>query len=81
LDGVTIGDDCVIAAGSVVTKSMPANSVIGGVPAKVIKSRSSAIVKETKEVKTIYLKDQYAGYKRMSQTNLLKSSLLVCNAD
>lgn len=40
LDGVVIGDNCVIAAGAVVTKSMPANSIIGGVPAKVIKSRS-----------------------------------------
>ncbi|MCI5055476.1 MAG: acyltransferase [Flavobacteriales bacterium] len=38
LDDVTIGDNCVIAAGAVVTKSMPANSVIGGVPAKVLKS-------------------------------------------
>lgn len=38
LDGVNIGDNCVIAAGAVVTKSMPANSVIGGVPAKVIKN-------------------------------------------
>lgn len=37
LDGVTIGDNCVIAAGAVVTKNMPANSIIGGVPAKVIK--------------------------------------------
>lgn len=37
LDGVTLGDNCVIAAGSVVTKSMPANSVIGGIPAKVLK--------------------------------------------
>lgn len=37
LDGVTIGDNCVIAAGAVVTKSMPANMVIGGVPSKVIK--------------------------------------------
>lgn len=37
LDGVTIGDNCVIAAGSVVNKSMPTNSVIGGVPARVIK--------------------------------------------
>lgn len=40
LDGVTIGDNCVIAAGAVITKSMPANSVIGGVPAKVIKKRN-----------------------------------------
>jgi acetyltransferase-like isoleucine patch superfamily enzyme len=39
LDGVTIGDNCVIAAGAVITKSMPANSVIGGVPAKVLKER------------------------------------------
>ncbi len=37
LDGVTIGENCIVAAGAVVTKSMPANSVIGGVPAKVIK--------------------------------------------
>lgn len=41
LDGVTIGDNCVIAAGSVVTKSMPANTVIGGIPAKVIKEISA----------------------------------------
>ncbi len=39
LDGVTIGNNCVVAAGAVVTKSMPDNSVIGGVPAKVLKSR------------------------------------------
>lgn len=39
LDGVSIGDDCVIAAGSVVNTSFPAHSVIGGVPARLIKSR------------------------------------------
>ena len=38
-DGVTIGDNCVLAAGAVITKSMPRNSVIGGVPAKVLKTR------------------------------------------
>lgn len=38
LDGVEIGDHCVIAAGAVVTKSMPSGTVIGGVPAKVIKT-------------------------------------------
>ncbi len=40
LDGVSIGNDCVIAAGAVVTKSIPSNSVIGGVPAKIIKQRT-----------------------------------------
>jgi len=42
LAGVTIGDGCVIAAGSVVNKSVPANSVVAGVPAKVIKNRDNA---------------------------------------
>ncbi len=39
LDGVEIGSGCIIAAGAVVTKSFPANAVIAGVPAKLIKSR------------------------------------------
>lgn len=39
LDGVEIGEGCVIAAGAVVTKSFPAYSVIGGVPARWIKQR------------------------------------------
>lgn len=37
LDGVSIGDGCVIAAGAVVTESMPAASIIAGVPARWIR--------------------------------------------
>lgn len=37
LPGVTIGENSVVAAGAVVTKDVPANTVVGGVPAKVIK--------------------------------------------
>ena len=39
LKGVTIGRGSVVAAGAVVTKSCPPYSIIGGVPAKVLKSR------------------------------------------
>jgi len=41
LDGVKVGEGCIIAAGTVVTKSFPANSVIGGVPAKLLKQRDA----------------------------------------
>ena len=37
LPGVTIGDNAVVAAGSVVTKDVPANAVVAGNPARVIK--------------------------------------------
>ncbi len=37
LSGVTIGDNVIIAAGAVVTKDVPSDSLVGGVPAKLIK--------------------------------------------
>jgi len=38
LSGVTIGENAVVAAGAVVSKDVPANTVVGGVPAKHIKN-------------------------------------------
>jgi acetyltransferase-like isoleucine patch superfamily enzyme len=40
LKGVTIGSGAIIAAGSIVTKNVPPYSIVGGVPAKIIKMRS-----------------------------------------
>ena len=37
LQGVTIGDNAIIAAGSVVRTDVPANTIVGGVPAKFIR--------------------------------------------
>ncbi len=39
LDGAELGDGCVVAANAVVSRKFPENSVIGGVPGKVIKKR------------------------------------------
>lgn len=38
--GVSIGNGAIVAAGSVVTKNVPENTIVGGVPAKIIKTRN-----------------------------------------
>ncbi len=47
LPGVTIGDNAIVAAGAVVAKDVPESTIVGGVPAKVIRRLTE--VKEPKD--------------------------------
>jgi acetyltransferase-like isoleucine patch superfamily enzyme len=38
LPGVTVGENSIVAAGAVVNKDVPANTIVGGVPAKVLRA-------------------------------------------
>ena len=48
LQGVTIGDNAVVAAGAVVSKDVEANTVVGGVPARFIKYITPDFIPEEK---------------------------------
>lgn len=52
LEGVTIGDGTVVAAGAVVTKDVPPYAIVGGVPAKIIRYRfEEEEIKQLLEIK------------------------------
>jgi len=62
LAGVNIGNSVIVGAGSLVTKNVPDNTVIGGVPARVLKSLDEYEEKALKEA--IYIKTRVNGKQR-----------------
>ena len=53
VQGIFIGNHCVVAAGSVVTKDIPSYSVVAGNPARVIKKYDSKTKKWEKVSKPV----------------------------
>ncbi|PYS52610.1 MAG: hypothetical protein DMF68_01135 [Acidobacteria bacterium] len=50
LPGVTIGEDSIVGAGAVVTKDAPGNTVVAGVPARVICSTAELVERERNDL-------------------------------
>lgn len=51
LPGVTIGEGAVVAAGAVVTKDVPAYTIVAGIPAKVIASRPHDLTYDLRRIR------------------------------
>ena len=84
MSGVTIGQGAIVAAGSLVTKDVPPYSIVGGVPAKVIKYRFSEDVisellkidysKLTKEMVEEHVDDLYRNLEGIEQLHWLQKT-------
>lgn len=57
MPGVTIGEYAIVAAGSVVTKSVDANTVVGGNPARFIMTVDDLMEKNIEKMKVLPLYD------------------------
>ena len=68
MPGVTIGDNVIIGAGSIVTKDIPSNSIVAGVPAKIISTKEKYIVKVA-QAKQGQLKQFYSDLDYMHSKN------------
>jgi acetyltransferase-like isoleucine patch superfamily enzyme len=76
LPGVTIGDYCSVGAGAVVTKSFPPYCVIGGVPARIIKTQPDYPRRLTSEDKVRIIEDLLNEYAELLKDRVDNVSLI-----
>ena len=69
LGGVTIGENSIVAAGAVVTKDVPPNSIVAGVPARVIREIDE---KDRMNVWETYMKNEIPLSKRDAENRIKK---------
>ena len=69
--GVTVGDNVVIAAGAVVTKSFPDNVVVGGNPARIIKTIEEIVTLLEKRMSAV---SEVTAYKAETKKAVLDTS-------
>lgn len=62
--GVTIGENSIVAANSVVTKDVPANSIAAGNPAKIVRDGTIAELKDPEDC------EEFNNYLKINGTNL-----------
>jgi maltose O-acetyltransferase len=75
LPGVSIGNNVVIAAGAVVTKNIPNDSVVAGIPARVIGSCTDFVNKNMLCMKTAPRYETYWPNKTKEEINKMKQEL------
>lgn len=75
LCNIRIGDDVIIAAGSVVTKDIASNSIVAGNPARVIGKKDEYISKHKKFLEEKHVYDTYWPYKTNNQIEEIQSEL------
>ncbi|MEV5025987.1 acyltransferase [Paenibacillus sp. LPE1-1-1.1] len=75
LCNVRIGNDVIVAAGSIVTKDVPDNSIVAGNPAKIIGNTENYLEKHRGFLKEKPVYDTYWPYKTRSQIDVIKKEL------
>ncbi|PEL13547.1 DapH/DapD/GlmU-related protein [Bacillus sp. AFS017336] len=75
LPNVVIGNDVIVASGSIVTKDIPSNTIVAGVPAKVIGKTSDYIEKNRELLKSAPNYDTYWKKKSKEEINLMINEL------